>query len=259
MRVVSLASSSKGNCTYIESGDGKILIDVGISLALVEKDLKLLHVDPLDINAIIVSHEHTDHIAGVGAFSLKYKTPIYASNMQQDMLPSKLPGLSNKINYFTTDFVVNGLHIFPIEVPHDSVSCHGFVVSDGSASMGIVTDCGVMSERVISALASVPIVYLESNYDEELLMQSRYPYSTKMRIKSNRGHLSNIECAKTIERLVATGTRQVVLAHLSENSNSPEIAYSTSKSYLASRGITEGVHIRIDVAKKTGPSTVFKL
>ena len=259
MRVVNLASSSKGNCTYVESGDGKILIDVGISVASVERGLKLLKVDPRDINAIVVSHEHTDHIFGVGSFSTKYNTPIYANVMQQNILPSKININHKNINYFTTDFAINGLSVFPIELPHDSVSCHGFVVSDGSASMAIVTDCGTMSERIINALASVPLVYLESNYDEELLMQSRYPYSTKMRIKSNRGHLSNTECAKTIERLISTGTRQIVLSHISENSNSPTIAYSTCKSYLTSRGIIEGVHVRIDIAKKIGPSTVFKL
>lgn len=259
MRMVSLASSSKGNCTYIESGDGKILIDAGVSVAHIEKCLSMLKVNPQEINGIIVSHEHEDHIRGVGALSKKYNIPIFCFVKLKDVLIAKCNGAGKNVREFTTDFSVNGLHIYPIEVPHDSTCCHGFVVNDGTASVAIVTDCGAMSDRIVDSLKGVPLVYLESNYDDELLMQSRYPYSTKMRIRSNRGHLSNMACAQTIEKLVSMGTRQVVLSHISENSNSPTIAYSTSKSYLMSKGIIEGVHVRIDIAKTMGPSTVFRL
>lgn len=259
MRVVSLASSSKGNCTYIETPSSKILIDIGIRLPALELALGKLGVDPSEIDAVVISHEHDDHIKGVPCFVKKYKLPIYAYAKTVEFLNAKLKLDEQFIRTFTQDLEIGDMHILPVEVPHDSHSCYGFVVNCDKSTMAIVTDCGAMNERIIQALSGVPLVYLESNYDEELLMQCKYPYSIKMRIKSNHGHLSNIDCAKTIERLVMTGTRQIVLSHISENSNSPLIAYSTSKSYLMSRGIVEGVHVKIDVAKTVGPSTVFKL
>lgn len=259
MRMVSLASSSKGNCTYIETTCSKILIDMGIRLSALELALGKLGIDPSEIDAVIVSHEHDDHVKGIPCFVKKYGVPVYAYAKTIEYLNDKLKLDEKYIHTFVRDFEIGDMHILPVELSHDSHSCHGFVVQCNQSAVAIVTDCGVVNERIISALSGVPLVYLESNYDEELLMQSKYPYSTKMRIKSNRGHLSNMECAKTIERLVATGTRQIVLSHISENSNSPMIAYSTNKSYLLSHGIVEGVNVKIDVAKTVGPSTVFRL
>lgn len=257
--MVSFASSSKGNCTYIETDNTKILIDIGIRLPALELALAKLGVEPGEIDGVVISHEHDDHIKGVSSFVKKYGAPVYAYAKTVDFLNAKLKLDHQSIKTFVQDFQIGDIHILPVEVPHDSHSCYGFVVNSDKSTAAIITDCGAMNERIVNALAGVPLVYLESNYDEELLMQCKYPYSIKMRIKSNHGHLSNIDCAKTIERLVLKGTRQIVLSHISENSNSPLIAYSTSKSYLLSRGIIEGVHVKIDVAKTVGPSTVFKL
>ena len=259
MRMVSLASNSKGNCTYLETNESKILIDIGIPLVSVENALAILNINPAEITAIVVSHEHNDHIKGIPAFSNKYKTPIYAYTRLINTLSKKFNGASRFLQPFESQpFFINDLQIIPVQVPHDSESCHGFVFSDNNTRSAIISDCGQMNERIFNTIKGCPIVFLESNFDDELLFKSMYPSTLKRRIKGNNGHLSNIDCAKTIEKLASTGTKQIVLIHLSENSNSPLIAYSTCKSYLLEKGIIEGTHIKIDVAKYIGPSTVFK-
>lgn len=258
MRVVSLASGSKGNCLYIETNNTKILIDAGISFLAINTALLKLGTSTSDIDAIIISHEHSDHTKGLSTFVNKHKNiSIYISRKSAEVLSKKIPNF--KFEIFENIFEYNDIIIKPVQLPHDSVDCYGFVIKNERSSMGIFTDIGHMNSFILSQMKGLPLIYLESNYDEELLFNCNYPEMLKQRISSKNGHLSNVECAKTIEELVKSGTKQIVLSHISENSNSPEVAYFTSKNYLYSKGIVEGVNIRIDVALAKGPSTIFRL
>lgn len=260
MRVCNFASGSKGNCTYIETEKSKILVDMGISLSLAEKYLKELSIEPSDINAIIISHEHWDHTKGVKAFAKKYDADIYCHESLFYEIVSTLNGAGHNLIGFNSDFFIADMHIYPFALPHDSLSCHGFMVVEGNAIVSIVTDLGYMPNKVLDIIKSSTLVYLESNYDPQLLFAcTKYPQYLKNRISSRNGHLSNIDCAKIVEILAQNGVKQVVLSHISENSNTELLAYTTVCEYLKSKGIAEGTHIRVDVAHQYKKGTVYKI
>lgn len=259
MRVCNLASGSKGNCTYIESDNAKILIDVGMSAKYVADNLIELNIEPNTIDAILITHEHSDHIKGVVNFVKKYNTPIYCAEILKECLLVQLVGCEHLLRTYNNEFDIEDLHIIPFPVSHDSVACFGYKIIDGDASVSIVTDLGYCPDAVFKIIKSSAVVYLESNYDPEMLFACQYPPFLKKRIMSNRGHLSNKECALVAEKLAYSGTRQIVLSHISENSNTQFLAYTTVKKYLESKGIIVGQNIRLDVANQNSRGTIYKI
>jgi len=259
MKVCSLSSGSKGNCTYIETDNARILLDVGVSLKYVLSSLASLGVEPEKIDAILITHEHSDHIKGVGQFSAKYDTPIYCAKTLEDLMKSQCPKSVDKIYGFSENFIINDLKVAPFELSHDSRSCVGYRLSDDSGSVSFVTDTGYLPDTAEKIIQNSALVFLESNYDPDMLYACSYPLFLKKRIISNRGHLSNLDCAKIIERLSKTGTRQVVLSHLSENSNTPYLAYNTIKNFLEQRNVEIGVDINISINYQMKINTVYKL
>lgn len=259
MRVCNFSSGSKGNCTYIEGDDAKILVDIGVNAKYVEDCLKELGVQPESIDAILVTHEHSDHIKGIMTFAKRYSTKILCAKILRDCLAGQLMGCENLIETYSADFYINSLHILPIPLSHDSFACFGYRVMEDDASVSIVTDLGFCPDAVFKAIKSSAIVYLEANYDPEMLYACSYPPFLKKRIMGNKGHLSNSDCAVVAEKLAYSGTRQIVLSHISENSNTPFLAYSTVKNYLESRGIIVGQNVRLDVANQNARGTIYKI
>ena len=259
MRVCNLASGSKGNCTYIECDTGKILIDVGVTAKYVVDNLAELNVLPEDIDAILITHEHGDHIKGVMAFAKKYSTRIYCAEVLKECLVGQLVGCENLIQTYSGDFYIGEMHIIPFPVSHDSVACFGYRVVEGNASVSMVTDLGYCPDNVFKVIKSSAVVYLEANYDPEMLFACNYPPFLKKRIMGNSGHLSNKDCAVVAEKLAYSGTRQIVLSHISENSNTQFLAYTTVKNYLESRGVIVGQNIRLDVASQGQRGTIYKI
>lgn len=259
MKVVNLTSGSDGNCSLIETENTKILLDDGINATQTIEKLKLLGVDPSSIDAIVVSHEHSDHIKGVDVFASKFNVPVFAHEKVWIGLEDKLKKVSLKNRQlFDNDFQFKDLVISPIEVPHD-VACYGFSVEEGDKKISIVTDLGHYNDRILAKMAGSRLIYLESNYDREMLYKgTRYPLSLKRRIDGPNGHLSNIDSGEALERLAYSGTRQFVLAHLSKENNSPRLAYSTICSLMQKDGIEEGRDLKIDVAT-TNVGTIFRL
>jgi len=259
MRVCNLASGSKGNCTYIESDGTKMLIDLGVTAKYVVDNLTELKVLPEDIDAILITHEHSDHIKGVATFAKKYNVKILCAEILKECLTNQLVGCEYLIDTYSGEFYIGDLRVVPFPVSHDSVACFGYRIIDGDASVSLVTDLGHCPESVFKIIKSSAIVFLESNYDPEMLFACNYPPFLKKRIMGNCGHLSNKDCAIVAEKLAYSGTRQIVLSHISENSNTQFLAYSTVKNYLESKGVIIGQNIRLDVANQNNRGLIYRI
>ena len=260
MRICNLASGSSGNCTYIETDSTKILVDCGKPFSYIVEKLAELNVEPQYIDAIFITHEHSDHIKGIQKFANTYSTPIYAHMYLSEVIFNQIHVDRNLFNFFDSEFDLHNLHITPFPLPHDSRFCVGYKISEEDAVVSICTDLGSFSEQTFNAIKGSALVFLEANYDPEMLMSyPHYPQFLKNRINGPRGHLSNLNCAKAIEKLVGSGTRLVVLSHISEHSNTVNLAVQTVASYLRSKNIIPNTHIRLDIAKHEERGTIFKL
>lgn len=259
MRVINLASGSDGNITYIETESSKILLDDGLSCSETVKRLDLLNVKPNEIDAVLLTHQHIDHIRGVDVFSSKYDIPVYTHKEVWAGLDEKLIKTSSKNRKsFDGDFFFKDLEICPIEVSHD-VKCFAYTIKNGNSKISIVTDLGKTSDLLLNKIASSQLVYLEANYDKNMLVNGdKYPLSLKRRIAGPHGHLSNDDSAKAIKALVESGARQIVLSHLSKENNTPDLAYEYISRKLLEYGIEEGKDIKIDVASPM-PGAIFRL
>lgn len=260
MRVVNLKSGSDGNMTYVESDETKILIDIGVSCKDAENRLEKIGVNPKEISAIFVSHEHGDHIKGIDVFSSKYNVPVFAHHEVWLGLDDKFKKIAqNNRKMFDGDkFIFNELIIYAIKVPHD-VPCYAYSIAKDEKKVSILTDLGHTNDRILESVRGSNIVYLEANYDEKMLMEgTKYPLALKKRIGGKYGHLSNMESAKAILYLARNGTKQFVLSHLSEENNTPDLAYEYITKILSQYGVIEGVNVRIDVAS-TRIGHIFKI
>lgn len=263
MRTVNLSSGSRGNCTYIESNLAKVLIDEGLSLSQIEERLAFIGVKPEEIDAILLTHEHGDHISGVKYFLKKYRNvkvfiPEYAKNYQIkkiDELPS-----GQVVWYSSSEFYLKDISVSVFNLPHDSKFCVGYSLYFAGKKVSYATDMGYVTDAALKALESSDILFIESNHDEELLLANpNYPPVTKNRILGNGGHISNKTCASALLHLVKTGVKQAILCHLSEENNSPNLAYNTVKNILKKYGVIEGENIFIDVAYQHKVGTIFNL
>lgn len=259
MRVCNLASGSKGNCSYVESDSTRLLIDIGVTAKYVVENLTELNVNPESIDAILVTHEHSDHIKGITTFAKKYCTRILCAEVLKDCLMAQLPGCEHLISTYSGVFEIGDLKVIPFPLSHDSVACFGYRVEDGDASVSFATDLGCCPETVFKFIKSSAIVYLEANYDPQMLFACSYPPFLKKRIMGNNGHLSNKDCANIAEKLAYSGTRQIVLSHISENSNTQFLAYTTVKNYLESKGIVVDRNIRLDVANQNQRGVIYRI
>ena len=263
MRTVNLASGSKGNSTYFESNEAKILVDDGLTYTNIKDRLSQIGVLPNEIDAILLTHEHTDHLGGVATFLKKNpNTKVYIPSFVKGLYLSGILALpQNQIEWYrTSDFFIKDVTISCAILPHDSNFCVGYSLYFGGVKCSIATDLGEIKQEIIDFLAGSTILYLESNHDEHLLMQNpKYPAVTKKRILGSHGHLSNSTCGYAICKLVPTGVKQVVLSHLSEENNTPVLAYTTTKRILGEHNIIEGKHVCVDVAFQSKVGTIFNL
>lgn len=260
MRICNLASGSSGNSTYIESEHTRILIDCGKSLSYIFDELNSIGIDPATIDAILITHEHSDHISGVSKFSNAYNTPVYAHIEEEEILTKQLKIKQENLNFFDSNFTIGELEIQPFVLPHDSKFCVGYRVSEGDAVVSVCTDLGEFSNNTFEAIKGSALVYLEANYDPEMLATyPGYPSFLKKRIASKHGHLSNLDCAKAIEKLVHSGTRLVVLSHISEHSNTVNLAVGTVAQYLRAHSIIPNENVKLDIAHHEKHGTIFRI
>jgi len=251
MKFCVLGSGSKGNATYIESGGTGILIDAGMSGIELQKRLSSIGVELSAVAAIMVTHEHNDHVQGVGVLSRRAKIPVYA-NPATFSAASKIINRLFSYNEFETGgtFHFRNLEIHPFAISHDTEDPVGFRISDGNVSLGYCTDTGKVSRLMQHRLASCHALVLESNHDIEMLQNGTYPPYLKQRIRSSQGHLDNMEAAAFLQELVHEKLQHVVLAHLSQENNHPEIAYHAAVEALSDKPFCRETALRISVASQ---------
>jgi phosphoribosyl 1,2-cyclic phosphodiesterase len=243
MRICTLASGSSGNSLFIESERTRILVDAGISLRQIGLRLRRLDVDVSDIDAVIVTHEHSDHTAAIPNIGV----PVHVARATSHLWHNKV-GL---LKEFDTDapFTIKDLSITPFSVPHDALDPVGFSIkSGGGEKIGVVTDIGSVTALVRERLKGANALVLEFNHDNDILLYSHYPWDLKQRIKGRLGHLSNHQAAELLSELAHGGLKHLVLAHLSQVNNRPEVAYASASSVL--RKLDEGTEVQISVAPR---------
>ena len=226
----SLYSGSSGNCLFVETEKTKVLIDAGVSLKKIEQGLESINVSGADLDAVIVTHEHVDHIQSVGNISKKFDIPVFATSKTFDAMPKQSEKISdkNKKNVVIDEkFSIGDIEISPFSIPHDAADPCGYTLFSDNKKISIATDIGHINNNIIKHIDGSEFILLEANYDPEVLKYSKYPYQLKTRIAGPDGHLSNELAGKTISYLLNSGLKQAVLGHLSKQSNFPELAYKT--------------------------------
>lgn len=256
-----LFSGSSGNAILISSGLTRILIDAGVSGKRIEEALRSVDEDIRDIKGILLTHEHTDHIAGAGILSRKHSIPVFATAETFAAGGEKLGSIQSRHMRIIskTGFYIDDLLIEPFDIPHDAVDPVGFCVSCGVRKIAVATDLGYFPKAIEHKLHACDLVVLEANHDTKLLNTGRYPYALKERIKSRRGHLSNDDAADATLRLACAGVTSVLLGHLSRENNSEQLAFRTVTDKLLSKGITPGHGFNLGLAFRDRVTGVFDI
>ena len=257
----SLYSGSSGNSLFIQTENTKLLIDSGVSSKKIENALSSLNVDPNSIDAILVTHEHSDHVQGLGTFSKKFDIPIYANQETIDKMPNQISKIADKnIKKFKIKdkFFIGDLEINPFSIPHDAANPCGFNIYKDTKKISIATDIGHMTNSILEQLEDSEFILIEANYDPNVLKCSTYPFSLKNRIAGPTGHLSNEMAGKTISYLMQGKLKCAMLGHLSKESNFPELAYQTVFQEIINSNYTQK-DILLNVASRTNPSNLIKI
>ena len=232
MRLCSIASGSSGNCIYVGSEEAHVLVDVGISGKNIEKGLNTLDLTGKDVDGILITHEHSDHIKGLGVISRKYGIPIYATGGTADAMLrmkslGKMPeGLIHEIRE-DEPFEIKDLTVNPFTIPHDAAQPVGYRLECGEHSVGIATDLGKYNDYIVKNLENLDAVLLEANHDIRMLQVGKYPYYLKQRILGDRGHLSNENAGRLLNCILHDNLKHIFLGHLSKENNYEELAYET--------------------------------
>lgn len=223
MRFASLGSGSRGNATLVEENDTLLLVDNGFSLKETCKRLASQEVLPENIDAILVTHEHGDHIAGVGRLAKKYNIPVWLTEGTRKAAEKTLSDLS-LINIFNhhEPFNIKALQIQPIAVPHDAKEPSQFVFSNGDHKLGLLTDTGSITPHIVSLLDRCDALILECNHDDQMLSNSPYPYHLKQRISGRLGHLGNHQAEELLNKIDTSNLKHLIAAHLSEENNTTD-------------------------------------
>lgn len=230
MRVCSIASGSSGNCIYVGSNNTHVLVDAGISGKRIETGLNEIGVTTSDIDAILVTHEHSDHIAALGVLSRKYGIPIYATRGTfEGVLSSKSVGNIDESLFHPIEgnscFAIEELTINSVNVSHDANEPVAYRINTENASVGVCTDLGKYDDNIINAFSGVDTLLIEANHDVNMLQVGKYPYALKQRILGDKGHLSNEACGRLLCRLLHDNLQSIFLGHLSAENNLAELAY----------------------------------
>lgn len=265
IRFLCLGSGSSGNSYFLSTGQTSLLVDAGLSMRNLRKSLQANGFKIEDIDAVLVTHDHADHIKAVGNLANDFNKPIYAT---QDVhmginrnycVTSKVTHAHAHIINKEQTFQLGDFTITPFEVPHDSSDCVGYQIEHGGVVFVLVTDAGSVIDPIRKHIAEANYLVLESNHDEEMLMRGPYPAYLKGRIRSGRGHLSNVQCGELLANNMTEGLKHVWLCHLSEENNHPELARKTVGSILRGYGIIEGLDFKLEVLKRRTPSPVYEL
>jgi len=264
MRLVSIASGSSGNCIYIGSESTHLLVDVGISNKKTEAGLNQIGLTGRDIDGILITHEHSDHIQGLGVISRKYGIPIYATPGTIEALKSiKTLGAVDESLYHEINadgiFTIKDMEINPMKISHDAAQPVAYRFRNGDRNAAVATDMGMFDDYTVSCLQGMDTILLEANHDVNMLQVGPYPYVLKQRILGNRGHLSNENSGRLLDRILHDNMKTVILGHLSRENNMPELAYETVKLEVTMGSSPyDGNDFPILVAQRDGVSHIIE-
>lgn len=262
LRFAPLLSGSSGNSLYIGAGDTNLLVDAGVSLVRLLPQMQAAGLDPRDLDCILVTHEHSDHVAGVGVLSRKYNLPICATEGTWAGMERKIGKVAPeniRVIEPWRDFYMGRLNVMPFSIPHDANEPVGYSFRLGAIKCSIATDVGCIRPGWMDEVAGSDVLLLESNHDVDMLHAGRYPYDLKKRILGKRGHLSNDDCGRAAVELAKRGVRHIILGHLSHENNHPDLALLTVQSALVEAGIQPGADMGLSIARRDCLCGVFSL
>ena len=263
LKIQTIASGSKGNCTFIASENTRILVDIGLSLREVTSRLRASNIEPESIDAVLITHEHSDHIYGVTNFLKKFNCKLFLHKATIDVLKRFIDFADKSLEIFddtSNSFPIGDLTVNFYPVPHDSAFCFGYSFKKDDCKISLATDLGTVSPALLKHMSDSQIVMLECNHDLLRLQNNiKYPAVLKRRISGSHGHLSNTASSLAIYELAKCGVQQIILAHISEQNNTPTLAYNFVRDFLAKKGLIEGQDISIDVAEQHKPSRPYQI
>lgn len=264
LKLCSISSGSSGNCIYVGSDNTNVLVDAGISGKRIENGLQSIEVDPKSLDAIFVTHEHTDHIQGLGVMARRYQIPIYTTVETMNAIVhtknvGKIPETLFQPIEADDKVVIKDLTINPFSISHDASNPLAYTFTSAGHKIGIATDLGMYDEYIIKHLSNSEILLLESNHDVNMLQVGSYPYILKRRILGNKGHLSNDNTGKLLCKLLHEKLKYIFLAHLSKDNNYPELAYETVKYELEQSDSPFKSNCNLMVAKREEPSELVMI
>lgn len=251
MKVSLIASGSKGNSILITEGETRLLVDAGLSCRELCKRLDSIGVSPDSLDAVLISHEHTDHVRGLGPLVRKLDIPVFLHTETVGIMRDTGKTSAVREFEFGTGFMVGDLEVCPFPVTHDAVAPAGFTFSGVSGKAGVATDLGIATRLVEQQLGGCHTLVLESNHDESMLRDGPYPWALKQRVRSNHGHLSNDVSASLLGKLIWDGLSSVFLAHLSDTNNRPDLALAAARNALDDQNVCEP---RLIVGSQSLPS-----
>lgn len=265
MRLCSIASGSSGNCVYVGSEATHLLVDVGISGRKAENGLSNLGLTGSDLDGILITHEHADHISGLGILARKYQVPVYATKGTiRAMLKSKSLGKLDASLFHEVredeKFILKDLTVNPMRISHDAAQPVAYRIAYGDRRVGICTDLGVYNDYTVESLRGMDALLIEANHDVNMLQVGPYPYYLKQRILGDRGHLSNENSGKLLSRLLHDKLQTIILGHLSKENNLPELAYETVRMEISmGDNPYKAEDFRLMVAKRSEISPVVNI
>ena len=255
-----LCSGSSGNTSYLDAGGVRLIVDAGVTAKRLRELMNMIDVSPEGLDAILVTHEHSDHVSGIGVLSRKYDIPVYAAAACWEHMPASIGEIAAKnIRVFEPDrdFYLKQLCVHPFSTPHDAAHAVGYSFVHDGKKLSIMTDIGHVSNRMLDAVAESNLILLEANHDVDMLKAGSYPYSLKMRILSSRGHLCNEDAGLVLQKLHDRGVRNAILGHLSQDNNTPELALVTVQALLEEAGLLDSMFIT--VADRFQPCGLFEI
>lgn len=264
MQFATIASGSSGNCLYAGNDDTHILIDTGISKKRIEEGLKQCGVEGCDIDAVLITHEHSDHIQGIGVWSRKYHIPIYATRgtLNEIKRMKSLGAIDESLFHVIRPeeaFTINNVKVHPFSIPHDARDPVSYHLEDNLNRIGMVTDLGYFDQSIINALLESDLLYVEANHDLRMLETGPYPYALKRRIAGNYGHLCNEMSGQLIGQLLNERLQHVILGHLSQENNFPELALQAVKNELIKDFSVKENELNISVAPRSHAMPVITI
>lgn len=265
MDLTSIASGSSGNCICIGSEHTHVLVDAGISGKRIENGLNSIGLKTSEMAGILVTHEHADHVSGLGVVARRYGIPMYATRKTIDAILS-LPGIGKvDVTLFhpiepETEFSIGDLNIHPLRVSHDAADPVAYLVQNEDKKVGVVTDLGYYDEHISALLQGIDAILLEANHDVRMLEMGPYPYALKQRILGERGHLSNENCGKLLDSVLHDRFKTVVLGHLSKENNYPDLAYEAVRAEIdMGESPYKASDFRMIVAKRDEPTQTVRV